>query len=140
MRHPLHPFRTHAALTALATTLAALSLGAPAGAFTQGVNGKTPSRTAAGLAQERYYASYAAPTTTPTQTDVARAQERYYSSYGTPANLPSHPTTIQIAGRDGIAPLAFILSTLGALGAGLALGLAVHRIRFRRRASATVAT
>jgi hypothetical protein len=120
---------THALLPALAT----LALAAPAHAATAsgGAQSMTPSDTAAALAQEQYYSSYGTPAK---PSDAAPlAQEQYYGSYGTPTPTLSHIRTTESPGDDGVAPVLFILTTLGALVAGIGAGSGLHRVQLRRR-------
>jgi hypothetical protein len=118
----------------LLPALATLALAAPAHAATAtgGTQSKSPSDTAAALAQEQYYSSYG---TAAEPSDAAPlAQEQYYGSYGTPRTL-SHTRTTQSAGPDGDAPLPFVLTGLGALVLGIGAGSSLHRVRLRRRAA-----
>jgi hypothetical protein len=82
-------------------------------------------------------ATTTSPTATePTPADIQRAlaQERAYSTYG---QTPVPPAVHTLAGdvSDGIAPLPFGLSLLGALIVGIAAGLGLHRLQLRRRAA-----
>ena len=125
---------THTLLPALAT----LALTAPAHAAmaSGGAQSKTPSETAAALAQEHYYSSYGKAAD---PSDAAPlAQEQYYSSYGTPQTL-SHIHTTQSAGPDDVAPLPFVLTGLGALVIGIGAGSSLHRVQLRRRRAARLA-
>jgi hypothetical protein len=120
---------TRTLLPALATL--ALAAQADAATATGGTQSKTPSDTAAALAQEQYYSSYGAAAQ---RSDAAPlAQEQYYSSYGTPRTL-SHIRTTQSAGSGGVAPLPFVLTGLGALVVGIGAGSRLHRVHLRRRA------
>jgi hypothetical protein len=116
----------------LLPALATLAFAAPAHAATTtgGMQSTTPSDTAAALAQEQYYSSYG---TAAGPSDAAPlAQEQYYSSYGTPRTL-AHIRTTQSAGPDGVAPLPFVLTGLGALVLGIGAGSSLHRFQLRRR-------
>jgi hypothetical protein len=73
--------------------------------------------------------------TEPTPADIQRAlgQERTYSSYGRPTPVPPAAQTLAGDVSDGIAPLPFGLSVLGALIVGVGAGLGLHRMQLRRR-------
>ena len=92
---------------------------------------KTPSDVTAALAQERYYSSYDA--NVPSDA-AALAQERYYSSYGENVEPLTDPAPVADTRDDGIAPLPFVISLLGALILGAAAASAVH-VRRGRHAS-----
>jgi hypothetical protein len=124
---------------ALLPALATLALAAPPHAATAsgGAPSKTPSDPTAALAQEQYYSSYGTPAK---PSDAAPlAQEQYYGSYGTPTPTPSHIRATESAGDDGVAPVPFILTTLGALVAGIGAGSGLHRVQLRRRRAAGLA-
>ena len=69
----------------------------------------------------------------------ALAQERAYSSYGRPTPVPPAAHTLAGDVRDGVAPLPFGLSILGALIVGIGAGLGLHRLQLRRRAAGLAA-
>jgi hypothetical protein len=119
----------------LLPALATLALAAPAHAATAtgGAQSKTPSDTAAALAQEKYYSSYSTPAK---PSDAAPlAQEQYYGSYGTPTQIRATGS----AGHDGVAPVPMILTAFGALVVGIGTGSGVHRVHLRRRRPAGLA-
>ena len=95
---------------------------------------KTSHGVAAALAQERYYSSY--DQDAPSDATAALAQERYYSSYGENVEPLSGPEPARLADNrdEGIAPLPFVISLLGALLVGAAAGSAVHVLRGRHAA------
>jgi hypothetical protein len=62
----------------------------------------------------------------------ALAQERYYSSYGSPVAATPAPVA-EPPGRDGIAPLPFVLALAGAVIVGIGVSTAVQA---RRRVAA----
>jgi hypothetical protein len=72
-------------------------------------------------------------------TQRALAQERAYSSYGRPTPVPPVAHTLAGEVRDGIAPLPFGLSILGALIVGIGAGSGLHRLQLRRRAAGLAA-
>jgi len=76
---------------------------------------------------------------TPADTQRALAQERAYSSYGRPTPVPPVAHTLAGDVRDGIAPLPFGLSILGALIVGIGAGSGLHRLQLRRRAAGLAA-
>ena len=93
---------------------------------------KTSHGVAAALAQERYYSSY--DKNVPSDATAALAQERYYSSYGENVEPLAGPAPVAEAADDGIAPLPFVISLLGALIVGAAAASAVHVLRGRHAA------
>jgi hypothetical protein len=112
----MFPRRTIACAIVCALLSCAVSV-APAGA-------SEPTRSAAALAQERYYSSY----TRPEAADAARAQERYYSSYGEPQPLsvPQSP-----APTDDTPWLAIAAALAAALVVAGATSTLVVRLRRR---------
>jgi hypothetical protein len=101
----------------------------------------SPSDVSAALAQERYYSSYEGRPKTPSDVTAALAQERYFSSYGQDVEPLSRPAPAVVADDgDGIAPLPFVVSIVGALILGLGAGTGLHLLRFRRRQAAGLVT
>jgi hypothetical protein len=102
---------------------------------------KSPSDVTAALAQERYYTSYGQRPETPSDVTAALAQERYYTSYGQDVEPLSRPAPAVVADDGhGIAPLAFVVSIVGALILGLGAGTGLHLLRLRRRHAAELVT
>ena len=93
---------------------------------------KTSHGVAAALAQERYYSSY--DQDAPSDATAALAQERYYSSYGENVEPLNSSALVADTRDDGIAPLPFVISLLGALLVGAAAGSAIHVLRGRHAA------
>jgi hypothetical protein len=101
----------------------------------------SPSDVSAALAQERYYSSYGGRPKTPSDVTAALAQERYFSSYGQDVEPLSRPAPAVVADDgDGIAPLPFVVSIVGALILGLGAGTGLHLLRLRRRQAAGLVT
>jgi hypothetical protein len=93
-------------------------------------------RTAAALAQERYYSSYGKPVTIDARTAAALAQERYYSSYGEPEPL----ALPQTAAPSNETPWpAIALSIVAALVIVAVSATQLRRLRVRRRAARALA-
>ena len=77
----------------------------------------------------------------PSDVSAALAQERYFSSYGQDVEPLSRPAPAVVADDgDGIAPLPFVVSIVGALILGLGAGTGLHLLRLRRRYAAGLVT
>jgi hypothetical protein len=121
--------RTHRPAIAFALACAllasALSGVAPARASEQ-------TKSAAALAQERYYSSHGKPVTIDAGASAAHAQERYYSSYGEPEPLTvAHSQTPS----NDTPWLPIALSVAAALTIVAASATQARRLRIRRRAA-----
>ena len=137
------PFRTRsrrALLRPLAVAMLALALAAPAALAVPAdypppnYPSAVPERPGA-ITDERGTSSLAGTTSDDgrsSDTAAALAQERSYASYGTPTPLTPPSSTVETAGDDGIAPLPFVLSLLGALIVGIAATSAAYVVHGRR--------
>ena len=127
--------RTHRR-TVTCAILCALVASAPAG--TAAASPDQDARTAAALAQERYYSSSSQTPPADPSVSAALAQERYFSSYGSPQRPTQAQPTVP-AGSDDYPWIPLGLPIAAALAIATATATRLRRLRLKRRHTARAA-